>query len=37
MNAQEKFLIDVGLIAIIIVVWVRWRRNGSSHDNGEAC
>jgi len=28
MNAEGKFLIDVGLIALIIVIWVRWQRNG---------
>ena len=27
MNAEEKFLIDVGLIALVIIIWVRWRRN----------
>jgi len=30
MNAEGKFLIDVGLIALIIVIWVRWQRNGPS-------
>jgi len=28
MNAEEKFLIDVALVALIIAIWVRWRRNG---------
>jgi hypothetical protein len=28
MNAEGKFLIDVALIALIIVIWVRWRRTG---------
>jgi hypothetical protein len=36
MNAEEKFLIDVALIALIIVIWVRWKRNGPG-SNGEAC
>jgi hypothetical protein len=26
MNAEEKLLIDVGLIALIIVIWVRSQR-----------
>jgi hypothetical protein len=29
MKAEEKFLIDVALVALIIVIWVRWRRYGS--------
>jgi hypothetical protein len=37
MNAEEKFLIDVALVALIIIIWVRWRRNGPSNHNGEAC
>ena len=37
MNAQEKFLIDVALFALIIAIWVRWHRNGSGSDNDEAC
>jgi hypothetical protein len=27
MNAEEKFLIDVALFALIIAIWVRWRRS----------
>jgi hypothetical protein len=30
MNAEGKFLIDVGLIALIIVIWVRWQRNAQA-------
>jgi len=37
MNAVEKFLIDVALIALIIVIWVRWRRNGWGSHDGEVC
>jgi hypothetical protein len=37
MNAEEKFLIDVALFALIIMIWVRWQRNGSGSNNGEAC
>jgi len=37
MNAEEKLLIDVGLIALIIAIWVRWQRKGPSSSNGEAC
>jgi hypothetical protein len=37
MNAEGKFLIDVALVALIIVIWVRWRRNETGNDNGEAC
>jgi hypothetical protein len=37
MTAEGKFLIDVGLFALIIMIWVHWRRNGSDGDNGEAC
>jgi hypothetical protein len=36
MNAEGKFLIAVGLVALIIVIWVRWQRNGSG-GNDEAC
>jgi hypothetical protein len=36
MNAEEKFLIDVALLALIIIIWVRWHRNGPGSDNGEA-
>jgi hypothetical protein len=28
LNAEEKFLIDVASIALIIAIWVRWHRNG---------
>ena len=28
MNAEEKFLIDVGLIALIIIIWVRGDETG---------
>jgi hypothetical protein len=35
-TAEEKFLIDVGLIAIIIAIWVRWKRNGSGSNGGRA-
>jgi len=37
MNAEEKFLIDVALFALIIAIWVRWHRSGSGSDNDEAC
>jgi len=30
MSAEEKLLIDVALIALIIVIWVRWQRNDHS-------
>jgi hypothetical protein len=30
MNAEEKLLIDVALIALIILILLRWRRNGQS-------
>ena len=33
MNAEEKLLIDVGLIALIIVIWLRWQRNGPDNRN----
>jgi hypothetical protein len=36
MNAEESFLIDVGLIALIIAIWVRWHRNGPGSNSGEA-
>jgi hypothetical protein len=35
MNAEEKFLIDVALVALIIVIWVRWQRNGPNNHNGD--
>jgi len=35
MNAEEKFLIDVALVALIIVIWVRWGRSGPDNHNGE--
>jgi hypothetical protein len=25
MNAEEKFLIDVALFALIVAMWIRWR------------
>jgi hypothetical protein len=37
MNAEGKFLIDVALVALIIIIWVHWRRNGPSDRNGDAC
>jgi hypothetical protein len=37
MNTEEKFLIDVTLVALIIIIWVRWRRNGPDSHNGEVC
>jgi hypothetical protein len=37
MTAEEKFLIDVALVALIVLIWVRWRRNGPGSHNGEAC
>jgi hypothetical protein len=33
-TAEERFLIDVGLFALIIMIWVRWQRNRSG-SNGE--
>jgi hypothetical protein len=35
MNAEEKFLIDVALVVLIIVIWVRWQRRGPGNHNGE--
>jgi hypothetical protein len=35
-NAEERFLIDVALVALIVIIWVRWQRNGPSSHNGEA-
>jgi hypothetical protein len=43
MNAEEKFLIDVALFALIVAMWIRWHRKGSGRDggagsdSGEAC
>jgi hypothetical protein len=34
-NGEEKFLIDVALVPLTIVIWVRWRRNGPGNHNGE--
>ena len=35
MNAEEKFLLDVALVGLIIVlVWMRLRRNGLDKHNG---
>jgi hypothetical protein len=28
MSPEGKFLIDVALIALIIVIWIRWKRTG---------
>jgi len=36
MNAEEKVLIDVVLVALIAVIWVRWRRE-PNRDDGETC
>jgi hypothetical protein len=36
MKAEEKFLINVGLVTLIIIIWVPWQRNGQSNHNGEA-
>jgi hypothetical protein len=30
MSAEGKFLIDVALFALIIVIWVRWQRDDRS-------
>jgi len=32
MNAEEKFLIDVVLVALIVVIWIRWLRNPNRDD-----
>jgi hypothetical protein len=37
MNAEGTFLIDVVVIALIVVIWVRWQRKAPCSHNGEVC
>ena len=37
MNAEERLLIDVALVALIIVIWVGWHHNRSDKRNNEPC